>query len=325
MKAILLSNNENDLKRVYTHQEVAMIQSLFDCDGIYRTDAELTDTDVIFSTWGMPKLTEAQIREKLPSLKAVFYGAGTVKPFAQPFLNCGVRIFSAWQANAIPVIETCLAQILLANKGFFQQASCTKKDYKAARKQNNLFPGNYAAKVGLIGLGAIGLGVLKELQRHDLEIYVYSSKVTKENEAQWGVKAATLEEIFSECDVISNHLANVPATVGILNDRLFKLMKPYSTFINTGRGAQVDEAAMIAKLQSDPTITAVLDVTFPEPPVEESPLFTLDNVILTPHSAGSSGNEVRRMAQYMVEESRRWLKDESCLYQVTEVMLSTMA
>ena len=125
--------------------------------------------------------------------------------------------------------------------------------------------------------------------------------------------------------MISNHLANVPATVGILNDRLFKLMKPYSTFINTGRGAQVDEAAMIAKLQSDPTITAVLDVTFPEPPVEESPLFTLDNVILTPHSAGSSGNEVRRMAQYMVEESRRWLKGESCLYQVTEVMLSTMA
>ena len=325
MKAILLSNNENDLKRVYTHQEVAMIQSLFDCDGIYRTDAELTDTDVIFSTWGMPKLTEAQIREKLPSLKAVFYGAGTVKYFVQPFLNCGVQVFSAWQANAVPVIETCLAQILLANKGFYYLARNAKKDYRSAKKQIGRFPGNYAAKVGLIGLGSIGLGVLKALQQHDLEVYVCSSKVTKENEAQWGVKAATLEEIFSECDVISNHLANVPATVGILNDRLFKLMKPYSTFINTGRGAQVDEAAMIAKLQSDPTITAVLDVTFPEPPVEESPLFTLDNVILTPHSAGSSGNEVRRMAQYMVEESRRWLKDEACLYQVTEVMLSTMA
>ena len=231
MKAILLSNNENDLKRVYTHQEVAMIQSLFDCDGIYRTDAELTDTDVIFSTWGMPKLTEAQIREKLPSLKAVFYGAGTVKPFAQPFLNCGVRIFSAWQANAIPVIETCLAQILLANKGFFHLAPLTKENYKAAAAENKYFPGNYATKVGLIGLGAIGMGVLEKLKQHDLKIYVYSSKVTKENQAQWGVKAATLEEIFSQCNVISNHLANVPATVGVLNEKLFSLMQPRTTFI----------------------------------------------------------------------------------------------
>lgn len=325
MKAIIIGSKEKDLKRVYTPDEVAQIQKLFDCDGIHHSADELQDTDVIFSTWGMLKLTEQEIREKLPSLKAVFYGAGTVKYFAQPFLNCGVQVYSAWQANAIPVVETCLAQILLANKGFFYLARNAKADYKAARSENNVFPGNYAAKVGLIGLGAIGLGVLEELKRHNLEVYVYSSKVTKKNQAQWGVKAATLEQIFSECDVVSNHLANVPETVGILNEKLFKLMKPYSTFINTGRGAQVDEGALIEKLQSDPTVTAVLDVTFPEPPVENSALYTLPNVVLTPHSAGSSGNEVRRMAQYMIDESNRWLKGEACLYEVKAEMLATMA
>lgn len=325
MKALIIGKSQEDLARVYTAAEVRQIQQLFDCDGVYHSPEELQDTDVIFSTWGMLALTEDQIRESLPSLKAVFYGAGTVKYFAQPFLNCGVQVFSAWQANAIPVIETCLAQILLANKGFYYLSRNTKADYRGTRKQNSIFPGNYAAKVGLIGLGAIGLGVLRELQRHDLEVYVYSSKITRENEAQWGVKAATLEEIFSQCDVISNHLANVPATVGILNEKHFKLMKPYSTFINTGRGAQVDEAAMIAKLEEDTTITAVLDVTFPEPPVENSALYTLDNVVLTPHSAGSSGNEVRRMAQYMIDEAARWLKGEPCDYEVKEEMLATMA
>ena len=325
MKAIIVSNRQADALRVYTETEVQQIGQLFDCDGKYYTEQELQDADVIFSTWGMPKLTEQQIREKLPSLKAIFYGAGTVKYFAEPYLNCGVQIFSAWQANAIPVIETCLAQILLANKGFFHLAPHTKQDYKTARKEVSHFPGNYAAKVGLIGLGAIGIGVLEKLKQFDLDIYVYSSKVTKENEAQWGVKAATLEEIFSQCNVISNHLANVPATVGILNDRLFQLMQPYTTFINTGRGAQVDEEALINKVLKDPSIVAILDVTHPEPPLDDSPLYTLPNVILTPHSAGSSGNEVRRMAQYMIDESHRWINGESCLYEVKREMLPTMA
>lgn len=325
MKAIIVSNRQADALRVYTETEVQQIRQLFDCDGKYYTEQELQDADVIFSTWGMPKLTEQQIREKLPSLKAIFYGAGTVKYFAEPYLNCGVQIFSAWQANAIPVIETCLAQILLASKGFFHLAPQTKQDYKAARKAVSHFPGNYAAKVGLIGLGAIGMGVQEKLKQFDLDIYVYSSKVTKENEAQWGVKAATLEEIFSQCNVISNHLANVPATVGILNDRLFQLMQPYTTFINTGRGAQVDEEALINKVQKDPSIVAILDVTHPEPPLEDSPLYMLPNVVLTPHSAGSSGNEVRRMAQYMIDESHRWINGEDCFYEVKREMLPTMA
>lgn len=325
MKAIILSNRHNDAQNVYTPAEIGQIQQLFDCDGKYYTGEQLQDTDVIFSTWGMPKLTEDEIKEKLPSLKAIFYGAGTVKYFAQPYLNCGVQIFSAWQANAIPVIETCLAQILLANKGFFHLAPLTKENYKAAAAENKYFPGNYATKVGLIGLGAIGMGVLEKLKQHDLKIYVYSSKVTKENQAQWGVKAATLEEIFSQCNVISNHLANVPATVGVLNEKLFSLMQPRTTFINTGRGAQVDEQALIQKLQADPSIVAILDVTYPEPPVKNSPLYTLPNVILTPHSAGSSGNEVRRMAQYMIDESHRWINGEACFYEVKQEMLPTMA
>ena len=328
MNTIIFSNAIDRADSVYGPTQRAQLAALYGCDGHIYTQEDLeklSETEYIFSTWGMPQLTAEEIKTYLPKLKCVFYGAGSVKYFAKQFLDCGVRIFSAWQANAIPVAESCIAQIILANKGFYYLSRHCSKNYAFAHSERGIFPGNYESKVGLIGLGAIGMLVLEELKKHDVELYVYSSKVTKENEAQWGVKAATLEEIFTECDVISNHLANVPATVGIINEALINKMKPYSTFINTGRGAQVDEAAIIAKLKRDDTITALLDVTNPEPPVEGSELYTLENVILTPHSAGSSGFEVRRMAQYMIDESKRYFAGIPCIYEVTEDMLDRMA
>ena len=85
------------------------------------------------------------------------------------------------------------------------------------------------------------------------------------------------------------------------------------------------EAELIEVLQKRPDLTAILDVTDPEPPMEESPLYTLPNCILTPHIAGSSGKEVRRMGEYMKEEYQTFLKNEPCKYEVTLEMLKTMA
>ena len=68
----------------------------------------------------MPALSEAEIAEYLPNLRAVFYGAGSVQYFARPFLSRGVRVFSAWAANAVPVAEYAVAQIVLSGKGFYQ-------------------------------------------------------------------------------------------------------------------------------------------------------------------------------------------------------------
>ena len=79
----------------------------------------LAKTEYLFSTWGMPVLDEATIREYLPALKAVFYAAGSVQEFARPYLNCGVKVFSAWAANAVPVAEFTVAEIVLSGKGYF--------------------------------------------------------------------------------------------------------------------------------------------------------------------------------------------------------------
>lgn len=287
---------------------------------------DFTDVVAIFSTWGMAALTEEEIKKHLPSLKYVFYAAGSVQQFARPYMNCGVRVFSAWQANAVPVAEYSVAQIILATKGFFSLYPRTKLEPREKMIEvKRGFKGNYGARVGILGDGAIGSLVIKELLRYKLDIWVFSITMTEERARELGVRLASLEEIFSECDVISNHLANNEQTKGIINKKLIDSMRPYSTFINTGRGAQVDEAALAEKLASDNTTAAVLDVTFPEPPEADSPLLKLNNVTLTPHIAGSDGLEVERMSQYMIDEARRLLAGEKPLYEVSLEMLKTMA
>ena len=277
----------------------------------------------VFSTWGMPAFTQQEIRQFLPSLQAVFYGAGTVQAFARPFLNCGVKVFSAWAANAVPVAEYTVAQIVLANKGFFITMRYT--DRMAANGLTKMHPGNYDVAVGIIGAGMIGKLVIQMLKAYRLEVLVFDPFLPDEKARELGVEKVSLETLFTRCQVVSNHLANNAQTKGMLTGALFEKMRPYATFINTGRGAQVVEEDLIRALRQRPDLMAILDVTDPEPPVAGSPLYELPNCILTPHIAGSLGNEVRRMGRYMEEEYDCYLQGKPCRYEVTLEMLETMA
>ncbi len=285
--------------------------------------ARFAEVEYIFSTWSMPELTEAEIACCLPRLKAVFYAAGSVQKFARPFLNRGIKVFSAWAANAVPVAEYTVAQIILSNKGFFKTMRYT--NHSAAKELFKGYPGNYGEKIGIIGAGMIGKLVINLLKNYQLEILVFDPFLPQEAADELGVQKVSLETLFAECAVVSNHLANNEQTKGMLNGALFASMRPNATFLNTGRGAQVVEADLIKALKERPDLTAILDVTEPEPPLEGSPFYTLDNCILTPHIAGSSGAEVRRMAAYMQEEYERFLQDQPCRYEVTLKMLETMA
>lgn len=126
MKAIFLCEKPDKIFSVFTDKTVGELQKLTNIEkkiyskaDVARDPALFSDVDIIFSTWGMPEFTEDEIKLCFPSLKCVFYGAGTVQSFARPFLNCGVKVFSAWAANAVPVAEFTVAQIILANKGYF--------------------------------------------------------------------------------------------------------------------------------------------------------------------------------------------------------------
>ena len=92
-------------------KEAGIFEKLLSKNDIIASPADFTDTECIFSTWGMPSFTSEEIKKYLPSLKAIFYGAGTVQHFARPFIESGIKVFSAWGANAVPVAEYTVAQI----------------------------------------------------------------------------------------------------------------------------------------------------------------------------------------------------------------------
>ncbi len=284
------------------------------------------DVKYLFSTWGMPTFNEEQIKKYLPDLECVFYAAGSVQPFARPFIDLGVKVFSAWGANGVPVAEVAAAEIILANKGFYGAQQYSKRgDRSGASAYYSRFPGNYNCKVGIIGAGMIGSYVCNILKGYDVEVLVFDPFASDEKLEALGAKRATLEELFSQCQTISNHLANNANTVGVLNYDLFSRMLPNATFINTGRGAQVVEADLVRALKEEPERTAVLDVTMPEPPVEGHEFYSLPNVVLTPHLAGSFNNEVARMGKYMCDEFTAHVKNEPTKYEVSAKMLETMA
>lgn len=331
--AFVNGGREAGIARVYDEETRASLAEAFDFrDGVFTKEDVLADkvkdAQALFSTWGMPSFTEEEIAAHLPEVRILFYGAGSVQAFARPFLHCGVKVISAWMANSVPVIEYTVAQIILANKGFFQSARlCSQARDKRpeAQKYFGTFRGNYDAAVGLIGLGAIGAGVAERLKQYRLTVYAYDPYCSEEKAAELGVTLKPLDFIFENCLTVSNHVANIPATRGMMTYDLFSKMLPNATFINTGRGAQLVEDDLIRALREEPGRTAVLDVTDPEPPVEGHPFYELDNVILTPHIAGSAGAECYRMGAYMQEEAARWLCGEALQFNVTEKMLETMA
>ena len=332
MRSIFLANAEDLVRRVYSPELTARLASLcgledevVTADTLRSRAGGFDDVRFVFSTWSMPELTAVEIARLLPSLECVFYAAGSVQGFASPFLESGVRAFSAWRANAVPVAEFAASLIFLSNKRFFAASRpWSTGDRQAASRALDGVCGNYAAKVGILGAGAIGSLVIGRLGR-DLDIRVFDPFLPDDRAAELGVTKRSLEEVFAECDVVSCHLADNEQTRGMICRRHFASMKPHATFINTGRGATVVEADLASVLAERDDLTAILDVTFPEPVAPDSPFLALPNVILTPHIAGSIGNEVRRMGEYAASSCAAYLRGESDGNEVTAEMLATMA
>jgi len=291
----------------------------------FSTEAEnLKNLDVIFSTWGMFPLSAEQL-DRLPALKAVFYAAGSVKHFAEPLLERGIKVTTAVEANAIPVAEFCLSQILLAAKGYFANNNkCRQKVFNQCEAGR----GNYGETVALLGIGAISrqlLTLLKPFNHRIIAVSGYLEKNPDLAQAMGIAELVSIEEAFERAYVISNHLPNLPSNQKILTEHHFAMMREGATFINTGRGQQVDETGLINVMRQRGDLTALLDVTDPEPPLPDSPLYEVPNIWISAHIAGSQNDETIRMADYAIEECRRFIDGQPLQYEVTAALLKTMA
>jgi phosphoglycerate dehydrogenase-like enzyme len=332
IKGAFLAKDPATLKRVWGTRQRERLASLVELpDEILSPETLgahadwLAETRVIFSTWGMPNLTAEEL-DLMPNLQAVFYAAGTVKGFAEPLFDRNVTVVSAWAANAVPVAEFTLSQILFGLKLGWQHHR-QFRDNPGPEGWNQLpIPGVYGATVGIVSMGMIGRKVCQLLQPFQVRKLAYDPFVRDETLRELGAeRAENLEEVFASGDVVTVHTPWLKETEGIITGRLLAQMKPNATFINTSRGALVGEDELIEVLRARPDLTAVLDVTHPEPPEKNSPLYSLPNIVLTPHIAGSMGAEVLRMSDLMIEEFLLWAEGQPLRYAVTRELMARIA
>ncbi len=165
------------------------------------------------------------------------------------------------------------------------------------------YPRLMGQTLGFISFGNIPRAVAARMKPFGIHMIAHDPFVKEVTITQQGVEPVGITELLQRSDIVSNHLPGSPATRHFMTEERFRLMKPHAIFVNTGRGATVDEKALIKALEEGWIDTAGLDVLEQEPPDPENPLLHMDNVILTPHVASASarmGPESQRRAGWEI-------------------------
>ena len=170
-------------------------------------------------------------------------------------------------------------------------------------------PRLYDQVLGLVGLGNIGRATATRARAFGLEVIAYDRYVqpwlAKEGRVEL---VGSLEELASRSDFVSMHTPLNDETRHLVGEAFFEAMKPTAYFINTSRGGTVDEKALVDALSNGEIAGAGLDVFEEEPAGADNPLFAMDNVIVTPHSAGLSSESLGNAARQMGQETARILR-----------------
>jgi phosphoglycerate dehydrogenase-like enzyme len=278
--------------------------------------AQLGDIEVVIGNWGVPRFTP-ELLAAMPALRIVCYAAGSVRAFVTPeFWRRGIRLTTAAAANARPTAIFAEAMILLSLKQTWLYLREPRADWAYLRDTPS--SGVHRATVGIIGLSRVGREVIRGLQRHEVRILAHDPTVDAEEARRLGVELTPLPELFARSDVVSLHAPLLPQTTGLVTGELLRRMSRHTTFVNTARGAIVREAELVAVLRERPDLTAVLDVTDPEPAPADSPLRQLPNAVLTPHLAGARHREIELLMRVALDELERHLRGEPLQHPLTE-------
>ena len=280
------------------------------------------DPDVLLGHWGCPRLDEPML-DTMPRLRLFAYAAGTVKAVVTPAVWArGLIVTSAAAANAVPVAEYTLAAILFANKGVFASRERARDPEARIRRPRPL--GNAGKRIGLIGASLVGRRVIELLRPFDLDVVVADPYLDDDEATRLGVVRLELEELVATSDVVSVHAPDLPSTRNLIGAPQLASMRDGATLINTARGAIVDTHALVDALR-DGRISAVLDVTDPEPLPGGHPLLVMPNAFVTPHVAGALGSELGRLADLAVTEVERYAAGLPPLHPVRETDLERIA
>lgn len=273
------------------------------------------DVDACLTHWGCPAFTE-KVLDSAKHLQLIAHAAGSVGDLVmEQVYQRGIKVCSANRILAKYVAEGVLADFL-AGLRLIPQLDRAMKNRLSDERKALASRSLYGAKIGLVGLGTIGFYLLDLLNPFDARIKVYDPYLSLAALAGYpNVElCSSLDEVLMWGDIVSLHASLTPETRGLMSAEKLKLIRDGALFVNTARGAIVDESALLHELQQG-RINAVLDVFQTEPLPLESHLRDLENTILLPHVAGITSRE--QMSYAIVEEIDRYSKGEPLLHEIS--------
>jgi D-3-phosphoglycerate dehydrogenase len=278
---------------VLTHDQLpdGLPAALADADGLVVRSAVQADDALMASAHKLRVIGRA--------------GVGVDNIDAEAATRRGIVVMNTPGANAVAVAELTLGLMLaLARK--LPKANATM--HAGQWEKKNLQGSELRGKtLGILGLGRIGLEVARRAKGFGLEIIgsdpFVSAAVAREN----GIKLVTLDELIAGSDYLTLHVGLTPQTTGVINAKSIALMKKGVRIVNCARGELIDDAALVEALKSGQVAGAALDV-FAKEPAKETPYHGLENVILTPHIAGSTGEAQEAVGIQIARQVRDYLK-----------------
>lgn len=280
------------------------------------TEEELQNAELLISGWGAPTLRPEDL-DRLPALRGVVHWGGSVGFLDPTATERGIVVSTARSANAIPVAEFTIAMIILAVKdAFWVSRDYSHRQSVVDREDELPHTGLYGTTVGIVGASSIGALVMDMLKGYDVEVLLHHPRATVERARQHGAELVDdLEEVAARSSILSVHAPAIPQTRHMISRSVLAALPDGATVINTSRGALIDQDALVEELHSG-RIRAILDVTDPEVLPAGHPIYTLPNVFLTPHLAGSTGNELRRLGRAALKEIERFAAGEPFEYPI---------
>lgn len=255
-----------------------------------------------------------EMLEKAPNLKLVIRaGAGTDNIDKKSCEAKGVKVENTPGANNNSAAEHAIALMLTALRHTHNANTTMKSGGWDKSKFTGLELSN--KKVGIVGFGRIGQIVAKRLQGFEPEVLFFDPSLEK-SDLPYAKKAADLKEIFSTCDVITLHTPLTDKTRGMINAEFLNLMKPNAILVNASRGGIVDEAALASVLKENKIYGAGFDVFATEPLETDSPLRTLEHLVLTPHLGAGTQEAQQRVGKMSVNQLKEFFINNQVVNEV---------
>lgn len=262
----------------------------------------------------------ARVLDALPEVRIVaFMATGFNSVDMDAATERGVVVTNVPDYCTQEVADHAVGFLLALGRNLLRHHGCVldgRWDYEACGKPDRISH----QTLGIIGLGRIGRAVALRAQAFGLTVVASDPYVDEATMKAFGVHKAGLDEVL-HCDYVSLHCALTDETRGIVGEAELKAMKPSACLINTARGACVDDDALAAALQAGELAGAALDVLWPEPLPAGHPLYALDTVILTPHTAFMSRVSEEEVREKACLEVVRALRGETPHYVVNPEVL----